>query len=178
MSSSVRRVRAGEGERVRELRLRAVRDPAAAIAFLTTYDQEVVRDHEFWDERAAGGAGGDSAAMFVAESGDAWVGTCTVLVRRAGEVDHTGRRLLRGRADVVGVYVDPAHRRGGAIDALLDAASRWTASQGFDTLSLDVHVDNERAQAAYRRVGFIATGETFTGPIGPELAMERPLRGL
>ncbi len=174
--ATVRRVRAGEGARVRELRLRAVSDPAASIAFLTTHAQEAERDQAFWDERAAGGADGDSAAMFVAESGDEWIGTCTVLVRRAGEIDHTGRRLASGRADVVGVYVDPAHRGSGAIDALLDAAARWCADRGFATVSLDVHVDNARAQAVYRRAGFVATGETFTGPIGEELAMSRSLR--
>lgn len=175
---AVRRVRAGEGARVRALRLRAVSDPAASIAFLTTFEQELERDQAFWDERAAGGANGDSAAMFVAESGDDWIGTCTVLVRRAGDLDRTGRRVTADRADVVGVYVDPAHRGSGAIDALLDAAARWCAARGFETLSLDVHVDNARAQAVYRRAGFVATGETFTGPIGDELAMSRSLRAL
>ncbi|SDO94578.1 Ribosomal protein S18 acetylase RimI [Microbacterium testaceum StLB037] len=174
----VRRVRAGEGARVCELRLRAVSDPVASIAFLTTREQELEREPAFWDERAAGGASGGSTAMFVAEDGDTWVGSVTVLVRRAGEIDHTGRRLPHGRADVVGVYVAPEARGSGAIDALLDAAARWTAEQGFETLSLDVHVDNHRAQAVYRRAGFVATGETFTGPIGAELAMGRSLRRL
>ena len=174
----VRRVRANEGMRVRELRLRAVSDPVASIAFLTTREQELERDPEFWDERAAGGASGASTAMFVAEDGDMWVGSVTVLVRRAGDIDHTGRSLSQGRADVVGVYVAPEARGSGAIDALLDAAARWTAEQGFETLSLDVHVDNHRAQAVYRRAGFVATGETFTGPIGAELAMSRSLRTL
>ncbi|WAC68947.1 GNAT family N-acetyltransferase [Microbacterium sp. SL75] len=178
MSIAVRRVRADEGARVRELRLRAVSDPVASIAFLTTREEELERDSTFWDERAAGGAAGRDAAMFVAEDGDAWVGSVTVLVRRAGDVDHTGRRLSAGRADVVGVYVAPEARGTGAIDALLDAAARWSAEQGFETLSLDVHVDNARAQAVYRRAGFTPTGETFTGPIGAELAMSRSLRTL
>lgn len=178
MSIAVRRVRADEGGRVRELRLRAVSDPVASIAFLTSYEEEQDRDPAFWDERAAGSATGSAAAMFVAEDGDAWVGSVTVLVRRVGDVDHTGRRLGAGRADVVGVYVAPEARGSGAIDALLDAAAHWSAGQGFETLSLDVHVDNARAQAVYRRAGFAPTGETFTGPIGAELAMSRSLRTL
>lgn len=178
MSIAVRRVRADEGARVRELRLRAVSDPVASIAFLTTREEELERDSAFWNERAAGGAAGQAAAMFVAEDGDAWVGSVTVLVRRAGDVDHTARRLSTGRADIVGVYVAPEARGSGAIDALLDAAARWSAEQGFETLSLDVHVDNGRAQAVYRRAGFTSTDETFTGPIGAELAMSRSLRTL
>ncbi|WP_150956507.1 GNAT family N-acetyltransferase [Microbacterium testaceum] len=178
MSITVRRVRAGEGDRVRALRLRAVSDPVASIAFLTTAEEELERDPSFWEDRAAAGATGGSAAMLVAEDAEAWVGSVTVLVRHAGEVDHTGRRLSVGRADVVGVYVAPEARGTGAIDALLDAAARWTAAQGFETLSLDVHVDNLRAQAVYRRAGFVPTGEEFTGPIGAELAMSRSLRTL
>ncbi len=178
VSVAVRRVRAGEGDRVRALRLRAVSDPAASIAFLTTLEQERTRAQEFWDDRASAAAAGEAAAMFIAERDDAWLGSVTVLVRRVGEVDHTGRRINDARADVVGVYVAPELRGTGAIDALLDAAARWTREQGFDTLALDVHADNVRAQAAYRRAGFVATGEEFTGPIGPELAMSRSLRTL
>ncbi|MCM3501894.1 GNAT family N-acetyltransferase [Microbacterium sp. P26] len=178
MSVTVRRVRAEEGDRVRALRLRAVGDPAASIAFLTTLEQELERDRAFWDERATAGASSDAVAMFVAEDADAWVGSVTVLVRLAGQVDHTGRPLIEGRADIVGVYVAPEARGAGAIDALLDAAARWTADRGFETVSLDVHVDNFRAQAVYRRAGFVPTGEKFTGPIGPELAMSRSLRTL
>lgn len=177
MSFSVRRVRAGEGERVRDLRLRAVSDPAATLAFLTTFDEEIARDPEFWEQRAASGAIGDAGAMFVAEDGERWIGTATVLVRRAGQVDHTGTRRRVDHAGVVGVFVDAAHRGRGGIDALLDAAADWSRSLGFETLSLDVHVDNVRAQAAYRRAGFVATGEEFTTSIGREMAMTRSLRG-
>ena len=176
MSVAVRRVRAGEGARVRDLRLRAVDDPAAPIAFLTTRDEELARDAAFWEERASGGATGDSAAMFVAEVHDEWIGTATVLVRRANEVDHTGRRSTADYAQVVGVYVDPARRGSGVIDSLLQAAAEWTSDRGFAALSLDVHADNTRAQTAYRRAGFIDTGERFTSSIGPELGMTRSLR--
>lgn len=176
MTPAARRVRADEGARVRELRLRAVRDPNAALAFLTTYEQEIARDPAFWDARAASGASGDAGAMFVVETQGEWAGSATVLVRRAGDVDHTGRRRTEAHAGIVGVFVDPAHRGSGAIDALLDAAADWARALGFETLSLDVHVDNGRAQAAYRRAGFVATGEEFTTSIGRELAMTRSLR--
>lgn len=175
---TVRRVRADEGARVRALRLRAVSDPVASIAFLTTYEQELARDEAFWAERAASGSDGGATAMFVAENGDEWVGSVTVLVKQPGQVDYAGRSSTIGRADVVGVFVAAEARSTGAIDALLDAAARWTADQGFETLGLEVHVDNHRAQAVYRRAGFVQTGETFTGPIGAELAMSRSLRTL
>ena len=57
----------------------------------------------------------------------------------------------------------------------MDAAAEWTARLGYSRLTLDVHAGNERAQAAYRRSGFVPTGVSFTGPIGPELEMVRSL---
>ncbi len=171
----VRRILADEWERVRGLRIEAVSDPHASIAFLSTREQELEHDDAFWRERAAEAAAGDDAAQFVAAVADDWVGTATVLVRPAGVVDHTGRTVYISRADVVGVYVRAEHRGSGLIDALLDAAAAWAAERGQTRLSLDVHVDNARAQAAYRRAGFVPTGVTFTGPIGRELEMVRSL---
>lgn len=46
---------------------------------------------------------------------------------------------------------------------------------GGNSLALDVHVENVRAQAAYRRAGFADTGLRFTGSIGAEMEMARPL---
>ncbi|MFS0893763.1 N-acetyltransferase family protein [Microbacterium sp. 179-I 3D3 NHS] len=175
MSVVVRRVRADEGERVRDLRLDAVRDVAAPIAFLSTFEEEAGRDDDFWAARAAGSAEGDAVAQFVAETADEWVGTVTVIRRSPGETDHHGRPVTAARGDVVGVYVRPEHRGSGTIGALLDAAADWARSRGDRALSLDVHEDNARAQAAYRRAGFHDTGGRFTASIGPEIEMSRPL---
>ena len=55
---------------------------------------------------------------------------------------------------------------------LLAAAAEWACRRrARDRIHLDVHRDNLRAQAAYRRAGFEPTGETFSGPIGPEIVM-------
>lgn len=104
-----------------------------------------------------------------------WIGTVTVLHHPAGAIDHLGRTLAAPRADVVGVYVRPAHRGAGVIDALLDAVAGWAASVGGGSLTLDVHAHIHRAQAAYLRAGFTPTGARFTGPIGPEPEMSRSL---
>lgn len=169
----VRRIRLHEWEKVRELRIRATDDPDASVAFLTTAAEERARDDAFWRERAAGGARGENAAQFVAIAGDVWVGTVTVLLRAAGERNHLGMRLAEDRADIVGVYLDPDHRGRGILGDLLTAAEQWAAERGHIALTLDVHRDNERAQKAYRSVGFAATGTTFTSVIGPELEMCR-----
>ena len=171
----VRRIRSDEWQAVRELRLESTSDPDANIAFLETPAQVAGRSEQFWRERAELAAGSETAAQFVAVVDDAWVGSLSVLVRATGQTDHLGRFVDDRRADVVGVYVNPAHRGTGAIDLLLAAAAEWVTSLGLTRLSLDVHRDNPRAQGAYRRAGFVPTGETFTSVIGPEIVMARPL---
>ncbi len=175
METVVRRVQSHEWNQVRDLRVEALRDPDAATAFLESIDDAEQRDDAFWQQRAADAAAGDAAAQFVAVHSNRWVGTATGLGRAAGSVDHLDRTVTSARVDVVGVYVHPGHRGAGIIDRLLDAIAEWARDSGYRALTLDVHVDNVRAQAAYRRCGFIDTGARFMGPIGPELELERPL---
>lgn len=168
-SVQVRRVRADEWRAVRDLRYEAVRDPDAAIAFLETPESVASRDDSFWKARTETVASSTQAAQFVATDGPEWVGSLSVLARSAGVVDNLGRHVARPRADVVGVYVRPAWRSTGVVDAMLAAAMDWAADRQLNLLCLDVHADNARAQAAYRRFGFTATGVTTDGPTGPEL---------
>jgi len=175
MSVTVRRIRAKEWERVRDLRLDAVRDPAAPVAFLHTYEEEAAHGDAFWQDRAAGSSQGESAAQFVAESDGEWIGTATVLRRVPGQTDHHGRAVSSSRGDVVGVFVREEHRGSGIVEALFEAAATWARDLGDARLTLDVHADNDRAQGAYRRLGFAETGLRFTGSIGPEIEMARSL---
>lgn len=166
---TVRRVRMSEADRVRSIRLEALRDPAAAIAFLETIEQAEQRPLDFWQERAVGAALSDDAAQFIAESGRDWVGTVSVLIPRAQSEESPAR------AGVVAVYVRPSHRGSGILDSLLKSAAEWARGQGRDELVLDVHVENARAQRAYERLGFRASGETWKSSNGLEREMVRAL---
>jgi ribosomal protein S18 acetylase RimI-like enzyme len=81
-----------------------------------------------------------------------------------------------GRHWLGAVYVTPSARRAGL---LVDAAVRWGRAQGALSLHLEVHEDNARAQAAYRRLGFVLTGRRRPYPLDEtahELEMALPLR--
>lgn len=162
MSIAVRRVRADEWEHVRDLRLAALADPDAGIAFYGSLGQAALEPDDFWRRRTSRAADGDVDAQFVAVSDDEWVGTATVLSR-------PGVGGAAGHADVVGVFVRPEARGQGAIDALLREALAWARSVGHERVQLTVHTSNSRAQRAYRRAGFVPSGEAFTGPNGLEL---------
>lgn len=166
----VRAIRAEEWPRVKELRLEALRDPVADLAFLETYEEATGRPDSFWQERAAGAAEGTrERQQFVAETGGGeWVGTVAVLVEEAGSLDFYGRAVERRQAHVVGVFVRPEYRgdKAGVTGALFDAALEWAWGAGAERARLFVHERNARAEAFYRKAGFVASGVTAPGLAG------------
>lgn len=173
----VRRVRAEEWPQARALRLEALADPAAPVAFLETLADAQERPDEFWRLRARDAARGDAVVQVVAvarENGH-WVGTVTGLLEEPGNQDVAGRVVERRQVHLVAVYVNPEHRGRGLLGRLADEALAWARGRGVERARLFVHVDNPRAQAAYGRLGFAPTGQSFTGEAGEELEMARAL---
>jgi ribosomal protein S18 acetylase RimI-like enzyme len=158
----IRAIRADEWEAVKRLRLVALRDPVADIAFLETYDDALKRPDSFYRERAARSAEELSGArQFVAETADGeWAGTVTVLIEEAGSADWAGFPVERRQGHVVGVFVRPEHRGSGLVKALFDAGVAWARERGAQRVRLLVHEDNHRAQGAYRKAGFVPSGVT------------------
>lgn len=159
---AVRPVRADEWREAKELRLSALRDPVAPIAFLETYERAAAQPDSFWRERAEGAADGTRVRQFVAEGADGtWTGSVTVLIEEAGADDAFGGTVQRRQAHLVAVYVRPECRGGGVIDALVEAAVAWSWSVAdVGRARLYVHEENARAERVYRRCGFRRSGET------------------
>ena len=156
----IRAIRADEWEAVKQLRLVALRDPVADIAFMETYEVAVGQPDSFYQERAARSAEELSGArQFIAEAADGvWAGGLTVLVEEAGTTDWAGFPVERRQGHVVGVFVRPEHRGSGLIKALFDAGVAWARERGAERVRLLVHEDNARAQGAYRKAGFVPSG--------------------
>ncbi|RZB18755.1 GNAT family N-acetyltransferase [Streptomyces sp. F001] len=176
----VRSIRADEWPAVKELRLRALRDPVAHLAFLETYEEAAARPDSFWQERAARSAeGAVTAQQIVAEGpGGELVGTLTVLVEEPGTTDWAGFPIERRQGHLVGVYMWPEHRGCGLTELLFDEALEWAWGQGLERVRLIVHEENGRAQAFYRKVGFEPSGVTVpmdgqTGACEREFVLER-----
>ena len=163
MTLEVRRVVPGDWRDLRDLRLEALAD--TPMGFLETLAGAQVLPDEAWQVRAARGAeGGDSFQVM------AWE------VARAVA---TSKAFLRDRvAWLAAVYVTPERRGAGRLDELAGRCVIWARQQGSKALRLEVHERNTRAQRAYARLGFVATGERAPYPLPPygeELLMERPL---
>ncbi|MGV9691071.1 GNAT family N-acetyltransferase [Streptomyces sp. NPDC003444] len=170
MDYLVRAVRGDEWEKAREIRLAALRDPVAHLAFLDTYEAAVERPDSFWREwtEASSESGEGKVRQFVAEEPDgSWAGTITVRVERPSDGVRFGGPVKADQTHVVGVYVRPRARGTGVIDALFRAGVEWSwslAEPVVERVRLYVHEENARAAAFYRRFGFTATGERVAVP--------------
>ncbi|WP_338698062.1 GNAT family N-acetyltransferase [Streptomyces sp. Q6] len=181
MDYEIRPLRADEWALAKELRLAALRDEAAPIAFQESYEEARARSDSFWRDRAAGNARGTDSRMFVAVAPDGrFAGSVVLLVERAGAKDYLGTVVDRTQGVIVGVYVRPEARGGAVIRGLFDAAVAWAWTlDGVDRVRLYVHEDNARAEACYRRYGFVPTGEVTPMASDPsrmerEMEFEKP----
>ena len=159
----VRRVTFDDWRDLRDLRLEALAD--TPFGYLETLADAQVLPDDAWQARAARGADGGDSFQVMAWDGARPVGTSVSFLRD-------------GRAWLAAVYVAPSHRGRGVLDELVGRCAIWARQQGPTALRLEVHERNTRAQAAYERLGFVATGERAPYPLPPggeELIMERPL---
>ncbi|MFD8986180.1 GNAT family N-acetyltransferase [Streptomyces sp. NPDC059564] len=177
----IRPVRAEEWQRVKELRLAALRDPAAPVAFLETLEQGEGRSDEFWQERTEGGSRGRGARQFVAEGPDGeWDGSVTLLGEGKGTVDFFGEAVAEEQGHLVGVFVREGARGSGLAERLFAAALEWgwgLEEPALERVRLFVHEDNARAAAFYRRYGFTPSGRVLrleSGALEHEYVYARP----
>jgi RimJ/RimL family protein N-acetyltransferase len=140
----IRPVRPEEAGRLRELRLRALRD--APEAFFSSYDSERVLPEAYW-ETWAGTV--ERRIMFVAVEDGAWVGM-------AGASVHPEKS---GTVSLWWLWVAPAARGRGLTGQFLKARADWARRSGAARLELEVAESNSAAQALYQRFGFVPTGE-------------------
>jgi GNAT superfamily N-acetyltransferase len=156
----VRRLAAGEGERIRDLRLRSLQD--APYAFSSSFEREQDRTAEDWEELAGG------AVVFVAVESDEWLGMVGAYVP-----DHSPDAV-----GIWGTWVDPAARGQGLGRLLMNAAVEWAHDRGATRVDLSVTDRANEARLLYERLGFTPTGERqplATDPTRVEIFMTRPL---
>ena len=142
----------------RDIRLRALAD--SPDAFLSTLERERDLDEETWKSRL------DRAYTVLAWQGQEVFGTAT------GKPDPHEE----GGREIVGMWVDPAHRRSGVATALVRELVRWARAEGAGSVALWFVEGNDRARRVYEECGFAPTGEREVMRHGlDELRMRLPL---
>ncbi|QHC26105.1 GNAT family N-acetyltransferase [Streptomyces sp. GS7] len=159
MDYLIRAVRADEWRRLKELRLAALADPVADVAFNQTLEKASALPDEEWRERARRSAEGREIVTFVGEDGGGrWGGMVTAFVEGGG---------AGPAVDIVGVYVRPECRGTGLARGLFEAAMEWAwglSEPVVECVRLWVHEENGRAAGVYRGLGFVASGRTMADP--------------
>ncbi len=145
---TIRRTSEADWREVRDLRLEMLRDTPDAYA--ETLRDALQHDEAEWRMRALRGLAEHGISVVAIADDGRWVGAMAGFVP-----DSTTGPLL------VGVYVAPEvrGRAVGLTDALLATVESWAHTEGA-TLTLHVHERNHRAQRAYERRGYEATGVT------------------
>jgi GNAT superfamily N-acetyltransferase len=150
----------------RTLRLRALRD--APDSFGDTLVHAEAEPVSYWEEMTRNVTGASGQTMVLACEADAVVGSAYGLLDRE----------RRGMGRVGGMWVDPAWRRRGIGQALLQAVIDWARGNGLTGLGLWAPAHNPDALALYTRAGFRETGARRPLPGRATLwivAMEAPL---
>lgn len=128
------------------MRLAALQgDPAG---FGSTLDRELARPDGFWAEWAEASEVGVEQKTYALVAGGEWVGLAMVRVWAEAPDE----------AELLSMYVAPAHRGTGAAELLCDACAEWTRARGVAMLVLAVYEANGRATRAYEKCGFAAAG--------------------
>ncbi|MFE9686359.1 GNAT family N-acetyltransferase [Streptomyces sp. NPDC006285] len=163
----IRSIRADEWPAAKEIRLASLRDPVAHIAFMDTYENAAGQPDAFWQGRTAGAAEDvvERQQIVAEEPGGRWVGSVTVLVEEAGAPGALGDVSDVRQGHLVAVYVRPEARGQGVTERLFSHALRWAWEvAGVERVRLFVDERNGRAEAFYRKFGFVPTGKTVPAP--------------
>lgn len=159
----VRPVLDEDWEHFRDLRLEMLAD--SPKAYLETAEAARQQTTDQWKARAAATFSDQACGYVAVDRGGRWIG-----IMRA--------RVEDGTVYLLGVYVSPAWRASGIADELLTGVEEWVRGHGHNELVLEVHEDNSRAQAFYRRRGFVPTGAVVPYPLEPsesEIVMSKRL---
>jgi GNAT superfamily N-acetyltransferase len=155
----LRAVRSDELDRLKDLRLRALRDDPGA--FGSRYEDEVGRDPSEWLRWVTLGS------TFVVDDGG-WHGLVAVFLDRDdASICHLGS-----------MWVDPRQRGRGLGRWLLAAGIGWAREVGAASIRLGVVDGNAVASRVYRRAGFEPTGEReplHSDPTKSVVFLARPL---
>ncbi|MCE7083359.1 GNAT family N-acetyltransferase [Streptomyces sp. ST2-7A] len=163
----VRHTEARDWRALRSLRLAALRDPVAPLAFYEQYRDALRLPREEWQRRATPRA--DALTLVVEnlrEEGATLLGMVVLLARAEGPERHV---------QLVGVYARPEYRGTGLARKLLREAVDRAAGR---EVRLFVHERNVRAARCYAAMGFEPTGRSEEVPEGPSPLGHEPEQAL
>lgn len=153
----------GEWRPARDLRIAMLAD--TPIAYVDTLERAQARSDAEWELRYRVRLGDDWRAVAMVDGDGTWRG------QMLANVDGTDP----SRAWLLAVWVHPDFRGTGAAATMLADIVAWGRDRGLRQFRLEVHEDNHRAIAFYRRHGFTMTGSRRPYPLD-DARMELEMR--
>lgn len=135
----IREIRPEDWQLLRDVRLRALQE--APYAFLTRYEEASAYPDELWQERATPA---ERQTSFVLDAGERFDGLVSAFA-----ADDPAAVYL------VGMWVAPERRGGGAAGELVARVVEWARGRGAERVLLGVERENHRAARLYERCGFV-----------------------
>ncbi len=139
---TIRRIRQGESELYKTLRLQSLQDSPAA--FGSTYESALKRSPESWIDQADGSSQGSNRATFLAFQDGQAAGLAAVY--RLASPANVG--------ELIQVWIPPEFRRKGVAIALLDYAVDWASRNKFRAVTAGIMAGNAGAMSFYQKYGF------------------------
>ena len=140
MNNIARRLNENDANELRAIRLESLREHPLELA--ADYDDEAAKLLEYWQGRL------QSQMWFGVEANGALVACASLHIPPGKKLKHNA-------------WVHAMYARlqgGGAADALMDCMEQAAREQGASWLKLAVREGNTRAEAFYRRRGFVPYG--------------------
>ncbi len=148
---TIRRIRIGESDLFKRIRLTALKD--APNAFSATYDSALQRSAESWREQADSTASGSDRATFIAFSDDAPIGIAA-LYRDKDKVE---------LGELLQLWVSPEYRGVSVARDLMDTIFQWAKENNFRKVKAGITKANSRALKFYFKYGFSILEESSEG---------------
>jgi GNAT superfamily N-acetyltransferase len=158
----ITRLGAGDEDRYRELRLRALAD--APQAFASTLEREQAFSRDVWTSRLTN----DRSINLLAVEDGTPLGMTSALLEGPAT------------AHVLGMWVAPEARGRGVAHRLIEAVATWGREHRAHHMVLWVTEINRSARALYEKSGFVPTGERQPLPSDEslmEMKLSRPIDG-
>jgi len=180
MTWTIRRPAPGDGPRLRELRLHALRDTPQA--FLETHSQAAGLNDAEWESRIERYNRPGRQVLVIAETRRTWIGMLGAFIDH--EHDSPDLDLPRpplGPTDrwamLWGAFVTPSHRSQGLADQLCAEIYTWAADEArVNWIGLDVRDSNTPAIRFYQRQNFQNAARRSHPALGvTSLVMVRPI---
>lgn len=161
----VRRIRADEGGRLRQVRLDAIAESPGD--FTTRLADARDRAPEAWERVAEAHAGADDQATWFAEVGGDTAGMISAF------------RTDDGAVTMTSLWSTPGHRRQGVADVLVSTVRDWAYDVGAVEVRQWLVERNAHARAFHESLGFAPTGSERPYEPSPdirEVELRLPLR--